>query len=170
MERRPPQIGLAMLAAALVLAGCGGGGGFGGPPRSNDQPSRVVGSDSLDTLGTDPEEPGFFASLFGQSENPNVNVGVSKYIWTATLDVLGFLPVRSADPFTGVITTGFGTPPGGGAAYRAVVYISDPALDARSLNLSLYTRGGVASPATVRAVEDAILTRARQLRTADARL
>jgi hypothetical protein len=71
------------------------------------------------------------------------------------------------DPFTGVIVTDFGTPPGGGRAYRATVHIQDPALDARSLSLSLQTRNGPASLETVRAVEDAILSRARQLRIAD---
>ncbi|WP_299966563.1 DUF3576 domain-containing protein [uncultured Roseobacter sp.] len=98
------------------------------------------------------------------------SVAVNKYIWSASLEVLDFLPVQSVDPFTGVIITGFGTPPGGGRSYRATVLINDPALDARSLNLALQTQGGPASAATVRAVEDAILSRARQLRIADGRL
>ena len=34
------------------------------------------------------------------------------------------------------------TPPGGGRAYRATIYIQDPALDARSLKLAMQTRGG----------------------------
>jgi hypothetical protein len=42
-------------------------------------------------------------------------------------------------------------------------------MDARSLNVALMTRNGPASAATVRAVEDAILTRARQLRQQDSR-
>lgn len=91
-------------------------------------------------------------------------VKVNRFLWTASLQVLDFLPVQSADPFTGVITTGFGTPPGGGGAYRATVLISDPALDARSLNVALQTRSGPVSAEAQRAVEDAILARARQLR------
>ncbi|MEL6607569.1 MAG: DUF3576 domain-containing protein [Pseudomonadota bacterium] len=97
-------------------------------------------------------------------------VAVNRYLWRASLDVLSFLPIQSVDPFTGVIVTGFGTPPGGGRAYRATVLVQDPALDARSLKVSLVTRSGPASPATTRAVEDAILTRARQLRVGDGRL
>lgn len=109
--------------------------------------------------------------LFGQTENPNQTVGVNKYLWNASLEVLNFLPVQTIDPFTGVIQTGFGTPPGGGRSYRATIQISDPALDARSLRLSLQGPGGAAvEPGTVRAVEDAILTRARQLRIRDGRL
>ncbi|SIS55519.1 protein of unknown function [Roseivivax lentus] len=98
------------------------------------------------------------------------NVGsVNRYIWNAALETLSFLPLDNVDPFTGVISTGYGTPPGGGRAYRATVYVSDPALDARSLNVALMTRSGPASAATVLAVEDAILTRARQLRQRDSR-
>lgn len=109
--------------------------------------------------------------LFLRSGNPDQMVGVNKYLWTASLEVLNFLPVQTVDPFTGVIQTGFGTPPGGGRSYRATVQISDPALDARSLRLSLQGPGGAAvEPGTVRAVEDAILTRARQLRIRDGRL
>lgn len=93
---------------------------------------------------------------------------VNRYLWTASLDVLNFLPVQEVDPFTGIIVTGYGTPPGGGRQYRATVHISDPALAARSLSVSLQTSGGApVSAATTRAVEDAILSRARQLRIAD---
>jgi len=96
---------------------------------------------------------------------------VNRYLWTASLDVLSFLPVQSVDPFTGVIITGYGTPPGGGRSYRATVHIKDPALDARSLNVSLQTSGGRSvSPSTARAVEDAILARARQIRIGDSKL
>ncbi|WP_368185969.1 DUF3576 domain-containing protein [Aestuariibius sp. HNIBRBA575] len=98
------------------------------------------------------------------------NVAVNRYLWAASLDVLNFLPIQSVDPFTGVIATGYGTPPGGGRAYRATIFISDPALDARSLNVALATRSGPVSAETQRAVEDAILSRARQLRQADSAL
>lgn len=108
----------------------------------------------------------------GQPPTPRgaENVAVNRYLWAASLDVLSFLPVQSADPFTGVITTGFGTPPGGGRAYRATIQVSDPAMDARSLNLALQSRSGPVAIETQRAVEDAILSRARQLRIADGAL
>ena len=108
--------------------------------------------------------------LFRPREEAGRLGAVNKYIWNASLEVLDFLPVQSVDPFTGVITTGYGTPPGGGRAYRATIHISDPALEARSLNVAVMTRSGPANAATVRAVEDAILTRARQLRAQDSRL
>ncbi len=98
------------------------------------------------------------------------NVAVNRYLWAASLDVLNFLPIESVDPFTGVIVMGYGTPPGGSRAYRATVYISDPALDARSLNVALLTNSGPAAAETTRAIEDAILSRARQLRISDGAL
>lgn len=106
--------------------------------------------------------------LFTNARDPSVTVNVNKYLWTASLEVLNFLPVQTVDPFTGVIVTGYGRPPGGGRAYRAAVLINDPALDARSLKLALQYSGGAAvAPDTIRAVEDAIFTRARQLRIQD---
>ena len=105
------------------------------------------------------------------SDDPNTTVEVNKYIWQASLEVLNFLPIESVDPFTGVIVTGYGRPPGGGRAYRATIYVQDPALDARSLKVALQGQGGASvAPETVRAVEDAILTRARQLRVRDSKL
>lgn len=140
------------------LAACGGrGNNSSGALNDSDMNSEVRKSTIWD--------------VFGNSENPNNTVGVNKYLWNASLDVLNFLPVQTVDPFTGVIVTGYGTPPGGGRSYRATIKISDPALDARSLKLSLQGPGGGAvEPGTVRAVEDAILTRARQLRVQDGRL
>ena len=91
--------------------------------------------------------------------------GANPYLWAASLDVLGFLPLQRADPATGVIATGFGTAPGGALPYRATVQVLPP-LDARSLNLSLRTPSGPAPAATRAALEDAIFTRARQLRVA----
>ncbi len=111
-----------------------------------------------------------FFDLFKNNTDPNVTVAVNTYLWQASLEVLNFLPIQSVDPFSGVIVTGFGTPPGGGRAYRATIYVQDPALDARSLKVALVSQSGPVDAATVRAVEDAILTRARQLRIRDGKL
>lgn len=111
---------------------------------------------------------GVVGGTFGRNVSPEVTLRVNRYIWTAALDVLSFLPLETVDPFSGVFTTGFGIPPGGGRAYRATVYVQDPALDARSLHVALEARGGgPVSLETTRAVENAILTRARQFRLAE---
>lgn len=145
-----------ILATAIcaALAACGGGGQRAGQEGARFDPDRNT-----------------IWDLVRNNENPHTAVGVNKYLWNASLEVLDFLPIQSVDPFTGVIVTGYGTPPGGGRSYRATIRVADPALDARSLKLALQGPGGAAvAPGTVRAVEDAILTRARQLRIQDGRL
>ena len=97
-------------------------------------------------------------------------VKVNRYIWQASLEVLDFMPIETIDPFSGVIVMGYGTPPGGNTKYEATVLVTEPALDARTLRVSLRTPSGPADPETMRALEDAILSRARQLREADAQL
>ena len=150
------------LSALLAVSACGGGRGLLGP--ATDRPET-----NSPNIGTRTEGESTIWDIF-RPKTTETNVLVNKYLWSASLEVLNFLPVQSVDPFTGVIVTGYGTPPGGGRAYRATILIDDPALDARSLNLALQTRNGPANTATVRAVEDAILSRARQLRIADNKL
>ena len=115
---------------------------------------------------------GALAACGGPAPTPRgaENVAVNRYLWAASLDVLSFLPVEVADPFTGVISTGYGTPPGTGNVYRATIQVTDPALDARSLRVALQSRNGPVALETQKAVEDAILSRARQLRIADGAL
>ena len=113
-----------------------------------------------------PEERETIWDLFEDREDPATTVRVNKYIWQAAFEVLEFLPIETVDPFTGVIVTGWGRAPGGDQEYKATVLVSDPSLDVRALRMSLLTREGPASEATVTAIEDAILTRARQLRRA----
>ena len=157
-----------MAVVILALSGCGGGGfGFGNMFQSGDR-ARAEAAEihQRDRLGGTRRQSTVW-DLFTNAQQPNVTVEVNRYLWNAALETLDFLPVQSVDPFSGVIVTGFGTPPGGGRAYRAAVLINDPALDARSLNVALMTQSGPASRETIRAVEDAILTRARQLRVRD---
>ena len=163
------------LATGLVLSlsSCGGGGGLFGKgtltaeQRAERDAAAAAHRDGTTKAGAQTS----IWSLFKKSDDPNTTVEVNKYIWQASLEVLNFLPVESVDPFTGVIVTGYGTPPGGGRAYRATIYVQDPALDARSLKVALQSRGGGPVPVeTQRAVEDAILTRARQIRIRDSNL
>ncbi|WP_313135921.1 DUF3576 domain-containing protein [Paracoccus jeotgali] len=154
----------AILVATLSLSACGGGGVFGGGKSAQAQAQQQG------TRASEARESTIW-DLFSNRQSPNNTVAVNKYLWNASLDVLNFLPIQAIDPYTGVIVTGYGTPPGGRRSYRATIHITDPALDARSLRLSLQGPGGAAvAPGTAAAVEDAILTRARQLRVADGKL
>ena len=145
------------LTAILLMVGCGDNGLF---SRNSDTPSAAP----------EPTRTSSFFDLFENRDDPNITLEVNKYLWNASLEVLNFLPIQSVDPFSGVISTGYGTPPGGRAAYRATVLIQDPALDARSLNVSILTRRGPVDEATRLAVENAILARARELRIRDLNL
>jgi len=101
------------------------------------------------------------------ADSASTTVKVNRYIWQASLEVLDFMPVETIDPFSGIIVMGYGIPPGGKTAYRATVHVSEPALDARTLRIALATKNGPADAKTMRALEDAVLSRARQIREAD---
>lgn len=153
------SIRLTAAASCLAaLAACGGSG---------SNPFGSIGS--IGSLGGGGAQQAAATQQAARTRGAE-NVAVNRYLWAASLDVLDFLPVESVDPFTGVIVFGYGRPPGGSRAYRATVYISDPALDARSLNVALLTQSGPAAAETTRAIEDAILSRARQLRISDGAL
>ncbi len=160
--RTAGRIALIFVAIAS-LAACGSR--FGSP--ATERPEYYNNQNIPSSVESNPNNTVW--SIFRARQVDNT-VSVNKYLWSASLEVLNFLPVQSVDPYTGVIVTGYGTPPGGGRSYRATVLIDDPALDARSLNVALQTSGGrPVSAATARAVEDAILSRAREMRIADNR-
>ncbi len=150
-----------LILGAGALSACSGTGPLGKIRVGKDAQTR--------TQQANPKRETIW-DLFTNVDDPNTTVEVNKYLWNASLDILRFLPVEAADPFSGIIVFGYGTPPGGGRAYKATVYVSDPSLDARALRVALYTRSGPASAEATRAIEDAILTRARQLRIADSKL
>ncbi|WP_050604927.1 DUF3576 domain-containing protein [Ruegeria sp. 6PALISEP08] len=157
--RLPTILGLIMLTAAISACGQN-------QSASTTYTPNLAGGNSDERELNDPNRSTIW-DIFDRSTAEQVT-NVNRYIWAASLDVLSFLPVQEVDPFTGVIVTGYGTPPGGGRSYRATVHISDPALAARSLSVALQSSGGApVSASTTRAVEDAILSRARQLRIAD---
>ena len=161
----------ALLFLIATLTACGSAGfnlGRVGPAatQQNDPDSSTT---SNQQLAPSREAGGESTSIWDvfRRKNTEAKIQVNRYLWKASLDVLSFMPVQSVDPFSGVIVFGYGNPPGGGRAYRATVLINDPALDARSLNVALATRGGPVAAGTQRAVEDAILNRARQMRVND---
>lgn len=100
-------------------------------------------------------------------------IGVNSYLWRASLDTLNFMPLASADPFGGVIITDWYTDPASPTErFKATVYILDTRLRADALNVSIFRQQQVdgawvdagVDPATEIQIENAILTKARQLR------
>ncbi len=105
-------------------------------------------------------------------------IGVNSFLWRASLDTLSFMPLASADPFGGVIITDWYAPPESrGERFKTTVYILSRELRTDGLRVAVFRQlhngdgtwsDAVVNPATVVDIEDAILTRARELRIASA--
>jgi Domain of unknown function (DUF3576) len=129
----------AAVVGALTLAGC-----------AHHDSSRVRGASSM------------------------TSIGVNGYLWRATLDTLAFMPLASADPYGGVVMTEwYANPEKPNERFKCTVYILDTRLRADGLNVTVFKQvqdasGGwvdaTASDQTAIDIENAILTRARQLR------
>lgn len=134
---------LASAAAAGLLVACGGG--------------------DKDAVARD-------AGLVGAKGTTTVN----RYLWSASLETLDFLPVFKADPIAGlIITDWYSNPETPSEQFKVSVYILDTALRADALRVSVFRQTkaetgewveATVNPATAREIENAILTRARQLR------
>jgi hypothetical protein len=123
--------------------------------------------------------------LVGHKEAPPppataaAGIGVNGYLWRATLDTLSFMPLASADPFGGtVITDWYSNPEKPDERFKCTVYILDTRLRADGLKVTVFkqTRDSAGnwadSPSAAQTetdIENAILTRARQLRLSNVR-
>jgi hypothetical protein len=107
---------------------------------------------------------------------PNA-IGVNSYLWRATLDTLAFMPLASADPYGGVIITDwYSDPQKPDERFKCTVYILDTRLRGDALKVTVFKevsngQGGwapsQAADQTSIDIENAILTRARQLRVSN---
>jgi len=141
----------AVLLTSLFLVACGGGDDV------VDQMDNSAGSTAI------------------SSSSDRVTLGVNSYLWHATLDTLSFMPLQSADPFGGVVITDwYSNPSTPTDRMRVTVYILDRRLRADGLKVAVFrqtkSEAGWAdaqvNPETANKLEDAILTRARELRLA----
>ncbi|HTQ12588.1 MAG TPA: DUF3576 domain-containing protein [Rhizomicrobium sp.] len=138
----------ALLLTLVLLAGCGG---------SDEMPDESTGGAGI------------------SSTSGRMTLGVNSYLWHATLDTLSFLPVQSADPFGGVIITDwYSSPDNPNERMKVTVYILDRRLRADGVKIAVFRQTHSAdgwvdaqvNPDTATKLEDAILTRARELRLA----
>lgn len=121
---------------------------------------------------------GFGFGGSGKEEQPGVGggggIGVNSFLWRASLDTIAFMPVNSADPFGGVIITDWYTPPESpGERFKMNVYILGRSLRADGVRVAVFRqvddgtgawRDAPLPSETGTKIEDAILSKARQLR------
>jgi len=109
------------------------------------------------------------------STSGKMTLGVNQYLWHASLEGLRFMPLQSADPFGGVIITDwYSAPELPNERMRVTVYILDRNLRADGLKVAVFRQTHSAdgwvdaqvSAETATKLEDAILTKARELRLA----
>lgn len=163
-----------LLIGALGLAGCGGieseakyptGADRGATGGSNiyDKPDSVFGSDGLGIFGSKKKQ---------QDDN---GIGVNSHLWRASLDTVSFMPLASADPFGGVILTDwYSTAENPNERYKLNVFVLGKQLRSDGVRVRVFkqeAKDGIWVDNTTtddmaRALEDTILTRARQLRIA----
>ncbi len=107
------------------------------------------------------------------NENMTTAIGVNGFLWRATLDTLSFLPMAQVDSSGGVIISDwYINPDTPTERLKLTVFMLDKGLRADALKVSVFRQAlvdGVWATAEVRAgtalqIEDAILTRARELR------
>lgn len=171
--RKPKGFGIAalLLAAGVALAGCSN------LPTSDKPPKGTT----TEVDPTDPNRatifgPGGVGNLFGsrREDEGSGGIGVNTFLWRASLDTIAFMPITSADAFGGVIITDWYTfPDSAGERFKLNVYILGRALRADGVRVSSFRQvkdadgtwkdAAVPKEAAAR-IEDAILTRARQLR------
>lgn len=161
------------IAAATVLAGCGGVTPADSTYRSNDAKDVDEADTSNSLFG-----PGGLTGLFTGSSKKDApgaqGIGVNTYLWRASLDTVSFMPLASADPFGGVIITDWYTPPETpNERFKLNVYILDRQLRADGIKATVFRQSHApdgrwldmaVDPKTASDLENAILTRARQLR------
>lgn len=167
---------LPLCLSALALAGCSG------KPLETEA-KYPTGADRASTGGDIyAEEPSIFGpgglDIFGtgkKKQGEETGIGVNSFLWRAALDTVSFMPLSSADPFGGVILTDWYTSAEKqNERFKVDVFILSRELRSDGINVKVYkqeqTKGAwhdvAVAEDTARKLEDAILTRARQLRVA----
>ena len=121
-------------------------------------------------------------NMFGESllkfndkdKNSGGGIGVNQYLWRASLDTLSFMSLRSVDPFGGVIITEwYSSPENPNERIKIDVMIMDRQLRSDGIKVAMHKQhlernnnwvDVEVNPQSISDMEDAILTRARQIK------
>ncbi|OYW13640.1 MAG: hypothetical protein B7X02_01690 [Rhodospirillales bacterium 12-54-5] len=161
---------LFMLLLALTTAACG--------LKSDENTSYPI--DDKDErrarVGKLSGDEGIVVAGAATKKNDSANnpLSVNSFLWRATLDTLAFMPLLSADPWGGTILTDwYEDPKARGERFKVNALILDKQLRADNIKITTFRQKKTAKgawedaavdPSTGRKLEDAVLTRARQLR------
>lgn len=114
----------------------------------------------------------FAHTLLAESKDvPKFKIGVNRFAWYAALQIINFMPLSSADPFSGVIITDWYTL-NDHEKYKIDVYILEEALTSKTVDVKIFKQvkkdgeweNVVPAASMSHRIEDAILNTARQLR------
>ena len=140
--------------------------------RYGDAPDNSTGSLLAYFFGDKKKDGG------GGNGGGPVGVGVNSLLWRAPLDTVSFMPLTSADPFGGVIITDWFSPnESPNERFKVNVFILGRELRADGVRCTVFRQkrdsGGQWADAPVEQqtgidIENAILTRARQMRLSTA--
>lgn len=162
---------ISCLLLTVLATACSGPKGDASFPKDpedvrRERQGRLTG-DGINLLGGDEDEDKVSGS----------GLAVNSFLWRATLDTLSFLPLVSADPVGGVIITDwYENPETPGERFKANATIMDKKLRADGVRVKIFKqkldkktgqwRDAASDPALGTKLEDAILTRARELKIA----
>ena len=169
------------ILAVAVLCGVGLTACSGTREVSQDEytstPSQSTHPDTAPGLAGD---GGISLSLGGgkgssKNESSGNGIGVNAYLWRGTLDTLSFMPLASADPLGGVVITDWwqsNTVPR--ERFKANAYIMTRSLRSDGVKVTIFRQveqkgqwvDTPVNPVAVSEVENKILARARELRSA----
>lgn len=168
MTRTAKRMGrFAILAgiAALVLGACGS-------PRTSGTVNEPGGPKSTESVIPEGLRRGYAKGAAGRSTSATVTV--NRFAWRAALDAVSFMPLRTSDPYGGVIATDWyiadNTP---NERLRVNILVSGPELRSDTVDATIFrqekdARGNWVSkkvnPTSATDLENVILTRARRLR------
>ena len=105
--------------------------------------------------------------------NSQISMAVNAFLWWASLDTVSFIPVNSADPIGGFISTDwYLEPENPNERIKLNIYVKDRRLRADAISVTVFREVKVSeewvkadvNPDTARLVEASILTKARELR------
>ncbi len=171
-------IAAGVLAVSMTLAGCQYVDPNTKYPGSSRKPGGAGGSeaDQASVFGGEGLSLAALGGANAPTQEGGGGIGVNSFLWRASLDTVSFMPLLSADPFGGVIITDWYSPPESpNERFKLNIYILSRELRADGLRTAVFRQvyqpgtGWQDAPtasSTATALENAILTRARQMRIA----